>query len=72
MAGVITKTSNGNKYDYYEYFEGGKTHQIYCGTSGSKKSKTKALKTEYEQLEKKYKSVTTRMKQIKKELVKLK
>ena len=68
MAGTITKTVKGRRYVYFEYFEGGKTVQKYCGPEGSRQARIKSLEIEYRLLEKRQTNITERMEVIKKEM----
>lgn len=71
MASIITKTIRGRKYEYIEYFEDGKTVQMYCGPAGSVKAKAKALQLEYEWLGRKRAGIADRMAAIKLEIKEL-
>lgn len=68
MPGTITKTVHGRKYTYFEYFEGGRTVQKYCGPAGSAKSKSTALKMEYQFLKDRRDRMYDRMREIQTEL----
>jgi len=48
MPGTTARTVRGGLYAYFEYFEGGRTVQGYCGPAGSAKSGSAALKYEYD------------------------
>ena len=71
MAGRITKTVQGKKYVYFEYFENGTTIQKYCGPEGTDKSKKAALQYEYELLKGKRDELVEKMKGVKEELRKI-
>lgn len=62
MVGMIIKTINGSRYEYYEYFQDGKTIQKYCGPEGSVKARKMALELEYDILKKKKADVIEMMK----------
>ena len=72
VAGTITKTVKGRRYIYFEYFEGGKTVQKYCGPEGSRQARIKSLEIEYLLLEKRQTNITERMEAIKKEMERVK
>jgi len=68
MPGTITKTVRGRKYTYFEYFEDGRTVQKYCGPSGSARSKSTALRMEYQLLKDRRDKMHDRMREIQTEL----
>lgn len=72
MAGTIVKTINDCKYEYYEYFQSGKTIQKYCGPEGSVKARKTALDIEYENLKKKKANVIEMMRKNREEVLNLK
>jgi len=54
----------GRLYAYFEYFEGGRMVQKYCGPAGSAKSKSAALKYEYDLMKSKRNGLSDRMMEI--------
>ena len=71
MAGTITKTIQGRKYTYFEYFDGKKTVQKYCGPEGSRQARIKALRMEYDLLKSRRDECSERMKAINEKIKRL-
>ena len=71
VAGTIIKKVDGKRYLYFEYFEGGRTVQKYCGPEGSDSGRLKALEFEYEYFKGKRDALNERLDKIKAEIEKI-
>lgn len=68
MPGTIVKTINDRRYEYYEFFQNGRTIQKYCGPEGSSRARKAALDLEYENLKRKKTDVVEMMKKNREEV----
>ncbi|ABK78144.1 hypothetical protein CENSYa_1522 [Cenarchaeum symbiosum A] len=57
-----TKTVKGKEYHYFEYTEGGKHVQEYCGPAGSDRARARFLELEKEYLDRKKSELDERIK----------
>ena len=68
MPGTITKTHGGHEYLYFEYYDGSKTVQKYCGRAGTPKAEWKACKFELEMLESRKGVLVDRIREVKRRM----